>query len=183
MNKRNFIIKICAIVFVCLLVVVTAVATSLNYGESSEPNTNYGTYTFSRSMELNDGENVRFYESGDNYFRYYHDENGYILIRDYENNTLEYAVNNGKGRPVASGVSYNASEFIIKNTPKMTALDIDFSSNQDLLMEYPISDDVDVMPLYSGGTTHETIVNLVIYIQFNDDYSFSFSSPFRALWS
>ena len=176
MNKRNFIIKICAIVFVCLLVVVTAVATSLNYGESSEPNTNYGTYTFSRSMELNDGENVRFYESGDNYFRYYHDENGYILIRDYENNTLEYAVNNGKGRPVASGVSYNASEFIIKNTPKMTALDIDFSSNQDLLMEYPISDDVDVMPLYSGGTTHETIVNLVIYIQFNDDYSFSFSS-------
>lgn len=176
MSKRNSIIKICAIVFACLLVVATAVATSFSYGESSDVNTNYGTYTFMRSMELNDGEIVYFYESGDEYFRYYHDKDGYVLIRDYENNTLEYAVNNGEGRPIASGVSYNANEFIVKNTPKMTALDIDFNSNQDLLTTYPISDEVNVMPLYDGGTTHKTIVNLVIYIQFADDLSFGFSS-------
>ena len=70
---------------------------------SSAPNTDYGFYTFERQSEYN-GTVLEFYESGDESFRYYHDENGYVLLRDTETGAVNYAVSDG-GSPVDSGVS------------------------------------------------------------------------------
>lgn len=134
---------------------------------SSEPFYDFGTYTFEREMTL-DGAEVTFYESGDEYFSYAHDENGYILIADRVRGTLTYAVSSD-GVPVSSGVSAAASAEEIGAVAKMTYL--------DLSAEY-VNAVIDAEAVYAGGSgvaariaanssdTPVTITNLVIFIAF-----------------
>lgn len=127
-----------------------------------------GTYTFNRTMTLSDGTVAEFFESGDEYFKYNHDADGYLLIRDNESGTLEYAVSDN-GRPVSSGVSFNASAREIDSVPKMVADEVDLENNPDLLISYETDDmqEVVIEPLFGSGATG-TVVNLVIFITFAD---------------
>ena len=128
----------------------------------------FGKYTFEQEMTLYNGEKAYFYESGDQDFRYAHDANGYILVRNNENATLEYAVNQN-GRPVASGVSFLSSAKAVKNLPKMVLSDVDLDLNPDLLTDYEYDDAevIETKPLLA--TNGGNITNLVIFICFADE--------------
>ena len=106
-------------------VVAAIAALSFSYADeaavSSDPNLNYGTYTFVRNSEY-DGEILEFYESGDEAFRYYHDENGYVLLRNFETGAVNYAYSDG-GYPIDSGVSAGADAARIATVEKMTVYD------------------------------------------------------------
>ena len=131
-----------ALAAIALCAVCSYALTAPEGAASSPPNYDYGFYTFEREMTLNTGETVTFYESGDEDFRYYHDDDGYVLIRDNEAATLEYAVNFG-GRPTASGVSYAAGDEAIAEVAKMTVNDVDLENNPDLYTDYPtLSDEI-----------------------------------------
>ncbi len=148
---------------------------SLVVADSEEEDISFGQYTFKRTMLLSDGTTAEFFESGDEYFKYSHDADGYVLLRDNDALTLEYAVNQD-GRPVSSGVSFNACARDIEAVPKMTAGDIDLEANPDLLISYEGDnlEEVEIEPLF-GSDMSGTIINLVIYITFKD-VSFSPSS-------
>ena len=149
---------------IALCAVFSYALTAPEGAASSPPNYDYGFYTFEREMTLNTGETVTFYESGDEDFRYYHDDDGYVLIRDNEAATLEYAVNSN-GRPEASGVSYAAGDEAIAEVAKMTVNDVDLENNPDLYTDYPtLSDEIYIEPPLAGNAG--SIVNLVIYIRF-----------------
>ena len=134
---------------------------------SSPPNYDYGFYTFDREMTLASGETVYFYESGDEDFHYNHDEDGYILIRDNDAATLEYAIN-VNGRPTASGVSYAADDKAVANVAKMTVNDVDFEANADLCSDYgEVSGEIYVEPPLAANSG--LVSNLVIYIRFKNE--------------
>lgn len=61
-------------------------------------------YTFEQTVYEPDGTAAKVYASGDSDFRYLHDENGYVLIRDGEG-YLRYAKTRtgGRSRPVFGG--------------------------------------------------------------------------------
>ena len=125
---------------------------------SSAPNTDYGFYTFERQSEYN-GTVLEFYESGDESFRYYHDENGYVLLRDTETGAVNYAVSDG-GSPVDSGVSVGANAADIAAVPKMTAYD--FSET------YIADNSQEVYSRTVLNTAASEIANIVIIIEFAD---------------
>lgn len=140
----------------------------------------FSKYTFERSMEI-DGEKVSFKESGDEKFRYYHDENGNVLIR--EDDSLTYATLNDDGKVVSTGVSVTSTE---TKTETITVGDINLSlnpgflgkedrasTNGGLVTTYgdnneEITEEVSQQPLLAGSTGKRTIVNFVILIKFND---------------
>lgn len=174
MREKKHALKISLLIIFLVALASAVLLTSLNRGEiPQQGNKDYGTYTFKRSMTLASGETVSFFESGDGSFRYYHDADGFILIRDYDKNTLEYAVNDGSGRPVSSGVSYTADSKKIKSVLKMTLLDIDFENNSDLLETYASVAEVEPLLGSSYVTASQTepthITNLVIFIYFNGE--------------
>ena len=131
-------------------------------------------------MEI-DGEKVSFKESGDEKFRYYHDENGNVLIR--EDDSLTYATLNDDGKVVSTGVSVTSTE---TKTETITVGDINLSlnpgflgkedrasTNGGLVTTYgdnneEITEEVSQQPLLAGSTGKRTIVNFVILIKFND---------------
>lgn len=142
-----------------------------------------GKYTFERSMVFGSGKVAHFYESGDEYFRYCHDENGYVLIRDVENETLTYGML-VSGRLISSGISFFASPQEVNGVDKVIATEIDFTLNPTLVTQidraapyngevFLSSLDEEVVyvpqkPLFAGETEKRTITNLVILIKFND---------------
>lgn len=127
----------------------------------------FSKYTFERSMEI-DGEKVSFKESGDEKFRYYHDENGNVLIR--EDDSLTYATLNDDGKVVSTGVSVTSTE---TKTETITVGDINLSlnpgflgkedrasTNGGLVTTYgdnneEITEEVSQQPLLAGSTGKE----------------------------
>jgi M6 family metalloprotease-like protein len=129
--------------------------------------TEYGLYTFEREMTLPNGKTVSFYESGDPYFQYYHDKDGFILLK--EDGQLYYAQNDN-GRPVSSGVRYTAPQIIINKVEKMLPEDVNLTENPDLLTEYPVLEECEPDPVYNADSTGtRQIANIIIYIVFYDD--------------
>ena len=148
------------------LVVVISVLTALSFANvedgavSSAPNYDYGLYTYERSS-LCRGEELRFYESGDESFRYYHDEEGYVLLRDFTDGSVNYARSDG-GVPVDSGVSVGASPENVAAVPKMTAAD--FSP------EYIEENSVWTYASAGKALSDENVVsNIIIFIEFKDE--------------
>lgn len=148
------------------LVVVIFVLTALSFANvedgsvSSAPNYDYGLYTYERSS-LCRGEELRFYESGDESFRYYHDEEGYVLLRDFTDGSVNYARSDG-GVPVDSGVSVGASPENVAAVPKMTAAD--FSP------EYIEENSVWTYASAGKALSDENVVsNIIIFIEFKDE--------------
>lgn len=137
-------------------------------------------YTFERSMEVN-GEKINFKESGDEKFRYYHDENGNVLLRD--DDSLTYATLDNNGKVISTGVSVLEGEAKVET---ITVEDINLSLNPELLSKEDrastnggfittygddneeITEEVPQQPLFAGATGKRTIVNFVILIKFND---------------
>ena len=143
---------------------------------SSEPNYDYGLYTFEREMSV-DGKTVSFYESGDEYFRYSHDADGYILIADRVNNTLTYAVSDA-GAPVSSGVSAAADADAIAAVPKITRLDLSEEYIATAAYAATNASGLGVDIYASEGDV--TVVNLVIFISFKGE-SYSPRSDLAAM--
>ena len=81
----------------CLIAAVAVWATG-SPAPSVQTGTPFGIYTFERVMET-DGKTVRFYESGTRDYRFCHDADYFLLIR--EENSLTYATEQN-GRPVLS---------------------------------------------------------------------------------
>ncbi len=159
--KNSLIVMIFALAVMLLAILPTLFTTSAQ-GEEI-----FGKYTFHRELEIN-GKNVSFFESGDEYFRYYHDEEGYVLVK--KDGGLFYAENNN-GRPAPTNVSVTAHDYRINNLEKMGGWDVDFAEHPDLLTSYetPGAEVVEKAPLYAAASSEKQIVNLVIYIIFNDD--------------
>ena len=147
MAKRLFRIAILMI----LLPLLTAGALFSLVCFREEPGTSeYGLYTFERELALPNGKNVSFFESGDPYYHYYHDKEGFLLLK--EEGELFYAVNDN-GRPVSSGVRYTAPQLMINNVDKMTGGEVDLNNNPDLLTDYPVLEECEPQPIYYAGGT------------------------------
>lgn len=163
MKKRNRSLKVViGLAVVCLIAAVAVWATGSPV-PSVQTGTPFGIYTFERVMEV-DGQTVRFYESGTRDYRFCHDADYFLLIRDED--SLTYATEQN-GRPVSSGVSVTADPQVIERVDKMTFDQVDFVRNPDLLIEEiaPVRSE----PLLSSAATPVTVVNLTILIVFRDD--------------
>ena len=147
------------------LVVVISVLTALSFANvedgavSSAPNYDYGLYTYERSS-LCRGEELRFYESGDESFRYYHDEEGYVLLRNFETGAVNYAYSDG-GYPIDSGVSIGASAAEIASVPKMTGA--------DLSETYVLDNSDEAYRRAVTGAADSGTSNIIIFIQFKGE--------------
>ena len=125
-----------AILVVMSLIILIALAfvASQGYDAQPRPTEIVGKNTFKQTMVEADGSVAHFYATGDQYFNYLHDENGYILLRD--NGYLVYATNRN-GRPTPTPIRYKDHRQKILALQKMTVSDIDFAKNPDLITSYP----------------------------------------------
>lgn len=187
MNTKRLSIYITLFLLLVTIVAIGAFSFVNNNAISSfvdTPAESYGKYTFQKSMVLNSGEEVEFFESGDEYFRYYHDASGFVLIRDGLEKTLTYGTL-VDGKVVSSGISFSSSEKDIFSVDKLTASEIDFSLNPELLSkidrgapyggQVSLSSSGDEMitvnqrPLLAlDPADKRTITNVVILVKFND---------------
>jgi len=182
--RKNYLI-IALIVLLASVVTLGAISyvknNSLPTLSLDVPADEFGKYTFERTMTFDNGRIAEFFESGDEYFRYCHDEQGFVLIRDNNNKTLTYGTLSD-GVLISSGVSFFATEQEINLVDKLTASEIDFSLNPSLvtridraapyggevLLQGEQPDIVDQRPLFAGEEQKRTITNMVILIKFND---------------
>lgn len=154
------------IIFLVLPLLLTAmIFCSLLYADNGGGTDYFGCYTFERELALPDGKVAKFFESGDQYFHYYHDAEGFVLVK--KDGELYYAQNEN-GRPMPSSQRYTAP--LQGSFPKMLASEIDLLGNSDLLTEYPVGEDSRPQALLNNveGQT-KTIANIIIYIIFKDD--------------
>jgi len=164
MSKR--LIKIGILMIILPLFAVTAFFSFASF-KAQAGTTEFGLYTFERELTLVNGKTVSFFESGDADYRYYHDKNGFILLK--EDGALYYAVNEN-GRPVSSGIQFTAPQLVVNNVEKMVGEEVDLSENPDLLTEYPVLNGYEPEPVYNeGGEAVREIANITIYIIFKDD--------------
>ena len=167
------------ILIVALVVVACAIIACLSIDFSGEKvieagqlrsDYNYGEFTFIREMTLNTGEKAYYYESGDESYSYLHDNRGYILLKDEDKATLEYAVSD-QGRPVTSGVSY-AEPQKIASSLRMQIGDVDFALEevQENAKGLDGMSVVETKPVLAGNTSSaKNISNITIFIAFNGD--------------
>lgn len=154
------------IIFSLIICFMTAILVCSLFSFQGKKGAGYfGVYTFQREIVRADGSRVEFYESGDKYFSYCHDKDGFILIR--EGDELYYAYNDN-GRPVASDVRYGQKGLAALTAPRMLASEIDFDSNPDLLTDYPVDEEFAPRPLNGSGEPR-VIANIIIYIVFKDE--------------
>lgn len=153
-------------VFVLLALVLgmafLAVA-GLDYG--NKPTEIYGRNTFTQEFLQADGTVVNYYASGDEYFHYIHDKNGYILMQ--EDGYIVYA-SDDDGRPMPTAVRYDGSEDSISRLRKMSYRDINFEKNPDLYIDYSATT-LFSSNLYESASSAEPISNVVIYIAFSGE--------------
>lgn len=151
-----------AILVVMSLIILIALAfvASQGYDAQPRPTEIVGKNTFKQTMVEADGSVAHFYATGDQYFNYLHDENGYILLRD--NGYLVYATNRN-GRPTPTPIRYKDHRQKILALQKMTVSDIDFAKNPDLITSYPENS---ASTLYQSASSSKPIVNFVIFISF-----------------
>ncbi len=176
MKKRYKSKKILMIAMVMLVCAIMA-CLSVNFNEEKDiqagelnSDYDYGEFTFLREMQLSSGQRAYYYESGDEYYSYLHDSDGYVLLKDEENATLEYAISNG-GIPVSSGVSY-ADGDKLDNALKMQIGDVDTSS-EEIQRSAKGLDGMSIIEtppvLASNSNETQKISNLTIFITFSDD--------------
>ena len=133
-------------------------------------NYDYGEFTMLKEMKLSSGKTAYYYESGDEYFSYAHDSEGYVLVKDEERGTLEYA-RNEQGKPVQSGVSYGATSIELSKIAKMQGSDIDLT-NPEVQNEAKGLEGMTVInnePVLAKGTEYRSITNLTIFISFKGE--------------
>ncbi len=125
-----------------------------------------GPYTYAQEIVEGDGNVAEVYASGDQYYNYLHDENGFILERASDGN-LYYAISDN-GRPVASSVRYGSSQYLVNSIDKIGYDDVDFQAHPDLLNSYYTTATSE--PLLSSATeTARTVYNITIFIQFPEE--------------
>ncbi len=162
------------IIFMLFVAVICAVAlTCLNFeGESVieasalKEGYEYGDFTFLREMELASGQTAYYYESGNEYYSYAHDGDGYLLVKDEDKGTLDYAVNEG-GKPVSSGVSYASSPTDVSKVAKMQIGEMDLGAIEGEGLDGMTI--IDTAPVLASGTDYVSIVNLTIFISFKGE--------------
>ena len=157
------VVAICAIALLSIDFNATRV---IEAGELKE-NFDYGEFTFLRDMKLASGKTAYYYESGDEYYSYAHDNEGYVLVKDEDKGTLEYAVNDG-GKPVSSGVSYGSEPSELSKIVRMLGNDIDLSHPevQEGAQGLEGMTVIETEPVLAGGTNYVSITNLTIFISF-----------------
>lgn len=130
-------------------------------------------YNMPKTFEQPNNEIINCFISGDEFFNYICDENGYLIIKDYETGFYVYAsFDSGEIIPTDSIVTNNILD--LKNiSKKITINDIpnDYiqqkrnSSELKQIVNLADSDD------YLGSFVGKTINNLVIIIKFSDSPS------------
>ncbi len=154
------------------LVLVTLIITAIlimagSFCVEQTPEKVKGPYTYEQEVVQGDGTVANVYASGDQYYNYLHDEDGFILTKGGDGN-LYYAVEKD-GRPTPSSVRYNSPKYLVNSIVKMGYDDIDFDANADLLNSYYTT--ADSQPLMSSvqADSVRTVYNVTIFIQFADE--------------
>ena len=157
------IIAVCAITLFC----IDFNANSVIEAGALKENYDYGEFTFLREMELSSGKTAYYYESGDEYYSYAHDNEGYVLIKDEDAGTLDYAINEG-GKPVKSGVSYGSDKASLSKIVRMQGSDIDLTNPevQENMQGLEGMTVIETAPVLASGTDYVSITNLTIFISF-----------------
>jgi M6 family metalloprotease-like protein len=134
----------------------------------------FGRYTYERTIERG-GEVFSLYQSGEENFQYFHDENGFVLL--VEDTGVYYAKTDMDGKLVSSQVSLNATTNEVASLEKITRYEIDFSKNSELIEELPFNSEnsfsYDINELSSSATYDNpaSVSNLVIFIAFSGETS------------
>ncbi len=152
---------------VLAMLVITAIAIMAGaFFIEQTPEYIKGPYTYEQELVEADGSVVRAYASGDQYYNYLHDKDGFILTYGEDGNVY-YAVEKG-GRPTPSNVRYTSPEYLVNSLEKMGYDDIDFGANPELVNSYYDADTVESAPLLSSAssTTAKNIYNITILIDF-----------------
>ena len=172
MKKTRFNGKILIVCLVMVLCAIALVCVDFNVDKVVEAgelkqNYDYGEFTFLREMELASGKTAYYYESGNEYYSYAHDNEGYVLVKDEDKGTLEYAVNEG-GKPSPSGVSYGSDAKALSKIVRMLGSDIDLSHPevQEGMQGLDGMTIIETDPVLASGTNYVSITNLTIFISF-----------------
>lgn len=172
MNKKKINGKILIAFLVMVICAVALFAIDFNSASVIEAGTlkegyDYGEFTFLREMELSSGKTAYYYESGNAYYSYMHDNEGYVLVKDEDRGTLQYATNED-GVPRASGIDYGVDKSKLSTIVKMQGSDIDYSNPevQESTVGLEGMTTIESNPVLSGSTEYLSITNLTIFISF-----------------
>ncbi|MCL1875799.1 MAG: putative Ig domain-containing protein [Synergistaceae bacterium] len=141
------------------------------------------------SLTQPNGDVINCFATGDEFFNYLHDENGYIIIQDPKTGYYTYAQLDDAGKIMASGEIVTTTGYY--NDPNSAVYsqkaaknigikleDIDFSVNSDLIREFyePVDKRLSPQSLVNasgigitGPTKSGTITNVIVMICFAGD--------------
>jgi M6 family metalloprotease-like protein len=115
-----------------------------------------------------DGTRYDCFISGDEYYQYLHDADGFIIVNNPADNWFYYATKDANGEQIISGLipgKGNPATFGLKPYAFISAKAIEAKHNMYKMPERKSS---------AKGSLHEgTIQNLVVYIKFADDADFT----------
>ncbi|MDR0752397.1 MAG: M6 family metalloprotease domain-containing protein [Christensenellaceae bacterium] len=169
MCKRTLLLQI----LIFLLIIIFIVFFSSQFLDFDIGNSEFGTYTYERSFTIN-GSHYEILQSGESNFQYYHDINGFVLLK--ESTGIYYATLNNDGKVVSSGVDVQgATKWEIARINKITRNDINVAKNAEFAYEF--ADDKAPSILENLKNSDDTssvtntsekliIKNLVIFISF-----------------
>lgn len=128
------------------------------------------------------GDTVRFFVTGDEYYHRYHDENEFTIIQDHRTGYWVYADTvhwaDGMGwNLVSSGLIPGIDDPKLSSlTPHLTVCRSEWNRLQKF---YDIPAEARVERPKTSGTNHGTLNNIVIFIRFSDETEIS--TPFSTI--
>ncbi|MDR0696945.1 MAG: M6 family metalloprotease domain-containing protein [Christensenellaceae bacterium] len=145
--------------------------------DSTNTTTDFGLYTYDRHF-LIDGIDYNILQSGESDFQYYHDTNGFVLLK--ESNGIYYATLDNAGRVISSGVDIiKSSNLKIAAVNKITRYQIDTVKNSEFVLEYINNDTSGILENLKNSEDNTSTIstdkieikNLVIFICFAGETS------------
>ena len=150
------------------LAVLFLLAIALPPGVQSAPLTNFPV-----TVKQPDGKALHLYASGDEYYNWLHDKDGYTILQDPVTGYYVYAVMDPDGEPVSSGFTVGSTHprtaGLLEGMKHSTERIREQVRKARILRKKPLLEGRE--PL--GAPKKGTINNLVVFIRFSDEEEFT----------
>lgn len=124
-------------------------------------------------VSLPDGNKIELYSSGDEFYNWLHDKEGYTILKAADG-YYYYAIKNSKEELIASSVRYGKGNAIELGVPKWLKISKDeYNVRRENVFTVSKVKGTNVTPQNAPRTGE--LNNIVIYIRFNDDDKFDIS--------
>ncbi len=124
------------------------------------------------------GDTIDCFVSGDEFFRWLHDADGYVIVQDRDSGYYWYAVKDAEGHYVPSAYRPGRDNpRTARLTPNLKPCKCDIRKGHQT---FDIPESYRRTPAKTSGRNHGTLNNLVVFIRFSDDTACT-ATPFSTI--